>query len=179
MVMSEIFAEARGVFEGFWIDELAAWDLRGEFFEELERARVERLDGEGAVILGEEGKGGALEGEFVAVGLELDEERDFAGNALEDFGEEGDLGVIGEFWQVGAGAIGDWATVGKGGVMINDNLAVFEEADIKLDGNFLDKGVLKGGKGIFGDVFGGIVEAAVGDRGLKEERNVVARFVHD
>ncbi len=137
------------------------------------------MDGELAIVGLEKGKGGALEGECAAVGLELDEERDFAGNALEDFGEERDLGVIGEFWQVGAGAIGDWATVGKGGVMINDNLAVFEEADIKLDGDFLDKGVLEGGKGIFGNVFGGIVEAAVSDRGLKEERNVVARFVHD
>jgi hypothetical protein len=137
------------------------------------------LDGEGAVVLGKEGKGGALEGEFAVVGLELDEEGDFAGNALEEFGEEGGVGVIGEFWQVGASAIGDWATVGKGGVMINDNLAVFEEADVKLDGNFLDKGVLEGGKGILGNVFGGIVEAAVGDRGLKEERNVIARFVHN
>ena len=52
-----------------------------------------------------------LEGEFWCVGFELDEERNFAVDAFEDFVEERNLRVVRELWEVGANAADDLATV--------------------------------------------------------------------
>ena len=52
-----------------------------------------------------------LEGEFWCVGFELNEERDFAVDAFEDFVKERDLRVVGELWEVGANAIDYLAAV--------------------------------------------------------------------